>query len=364
MKLKYSNSKLLPFLILVAVFLSSCFKDKEIFEPYPENPWSNLPKTELNVNGEVVDEKGIAIQDVLITAANVSAFTDKNGVFVVKNSLQSIDFIYVKAEKKGYFNGARVIRGNKNGQNIVKIILMEQKKVASISSSKGAEINVQGLKIKFPANGYVDANGKSYSGNINVAAKYLDPSDIQTLLKMPGDLRAVDFQGKEKFLESFGMAAVELTDPTGNKLNLGNGGEAELSFPQPKLATAPAKMPLWHFDEKIGAWREEGEANLSNNRYVGKVKHFSYWNCDFPYDRVFAKGRIIDQNGNSLAGVFVGLDLVGSWMGGHGQTDANGVFLGCIPKGKELELKVRGIADSCSTVLLVKNVGSFNSDVD
>ncbi len=352
------------FTLTLICFLSSCFKDKEVFEEYPNDPWGKQQKIELDVSGEIIDEAGQPVDNVQITANNKTAITDKNGVFVIKKSLQNPDFIYVKAEKKGFFNGAKAIRGTKNGVNFVKVVLLKQVKIATLKANVGGEVKAGKMKIKFPANGYIDAQGKTFNGNVNVAARYLDPTKPETIFEMPGDLRAVNFQGEEKILESYGMVAVALTDDSGNKLNLGNGGEAEMSFPKPTNATAHAKIPLWHFDEKVGAWREDGSSELINGEYVGKVKHFSWWNCDFPYDRVFAKGRIIDQNGNPLAGVWVGLDLVGQPWGGHGHTDANGVFMGSIPKGMDLELKVGGVGNSCYQIIFSKNVGSFTSDVD
>lgn len=360
--LKCSVISIMTFSLILG--LSSCFKDKETFEEYPNDPWGKVQKIELDINGEIIDEAGNPVKDVVITANNQTAFTDKNGVFVIKKSLQNPDFIHVKAEKKGFFNGARVIRGTKDRVNSVKIILLKQTKVGTVKSAQGGEIKVDKMKIKFPANGYIDELGKTYTGNVNVAARYLDPTKPQVIFEMPGDLRAVNFQGEEKFLETYGMVAVELTDDSGNKLNLGNGGEAELSFPKPQNSTAHAKMPLWYFDEKVGAWREDGSADLVNGEYVGKVKHFTYWNCDFPYDKVFASGRIVDQNGNPIANAWVGLDIVNGWQGGHGQTDNNGVFLGCIPKDKELELKVNIWSNGCNSIIYKKNVGSFSADID
>jgi hypothetical protein len=360
----FKNSRLnLCFLLIIGLF-SSCLKDNDTFEEYPSNPWLNLQKTEIDVSGEIIDEQGKPVKDVLITSNDKTTLTDKNGVFVIKKSLQNADFIYIKAEKKGYFNGTRVIRGTNGKQNLVKIMLLEQKNIATLKSSEGGEVTVDGVKIKFPINGYIDAAGKTFNGNIKVAAKYLDPTKIETFLKMPGDLRAANFQGQEQFLETFGMVAVELTDEKGNKLNLGNGGEAELSF-ENKNAKTHEKIPLWHFDEKIGAWREEGQTTLINNRYVGKVSHFSFWNCDFPYDKVYAQGRIVHQNGSPASNVWVGLNLVGQPWGGHGYTDDNGYFKGCIPKGEDLELTVNSWDIGClNTVVYKKTLGSFNNDVD
>jgi hypothetical protein len=366
MKKIFSHIKFVLCLGIILSSVSSCFKDKELYTEYPTDPWANDPKVKLDVSGEIIDEAGNPVKDALITSGDKTYVTDKNGVFVIKNCLQNPNFIYVKAEKKGYFNGARVIRGAKNRNNTIKIALVKKAKVASFASSKGLATKVGDMNIKFPENGYVDAQGKNYSGNINVFAKYLNPSLPQTLLEMPGDLRAVNFEGQEKFLESYGMVYVEMEDDAGNLLNLGNGGEAEMSFPKPNNSTARVSMPLWYFDEKVGAWREEGIATLDDKaKYVGKVKHFSCWNCDFPYDKVFAQGRIVNQNGKPLANAWIGLDLVGSWQGGHGNTDANGVFMGCIPKGVELELKVRIYSpDGCVESIFTQKVGPFDKDVD
>lgn len=352
-------------LTLLSLFwLSSCFKDSVEFEEYPNNPWASAQKIALDVSGEIIDENGLPVKDVLITANNITAFTDKNGVFLIKGSLQNPDFIHVKADKKGYFHGARVIRGTKSRVNTIKIILLKANTVAKVKSTEGGSFKVGAMNVQLPANGFVDAQGKAYSGNVNAAARYLDPNNPMTVLEMPGDFRAVNFQGQEQMLESYGMVHVELRDDNGNFLNLGNSKEATLSFPKPQNSKSHAKMPLWYFDEKIGAWREDGEATLDDKgNYVGKVKHFSCWNCDFPYDKVYAQGRVVDQNGNPLSGVWVGLDLVGSWQGGHGITDGNGFFMGCIPKNKELELKIKD--QSCRfDIIYSKNVGSFNADVN
>jgi hypothetical protein len=354
----------ITFVLLSLFWLSSCFKDSLEFEEYPNNPWANGQKVALDVSGEIIDENGMPVKDVLITANNKTALTDQNGVFVIKQSLQNPDFIHVKADKKGYFHGARVIRGTKSRVNSIKIILLKANTIAKINTADGGSLKVGAMNVTLPANGFVDAAGKSYSGNVNVAARYLDPNNPNTVLEMPGDFRAVNFQGLEQMLESYGMVHVELRDDNGNLLNLGNGKEATLSFPKPQNAKVHGKMPLWYFDEKIGAWREEGEAILdSKGNYIGNVKHFSCWNCDFPYDKVYAQGRVVDQNGKPLAGVWVGLDLVGSWQGGHGFTDGNGVFMGCIPKDKELELKIKDWGCSFAT-LYSKNVGSFSTDVN
>jgi hypothetical protein len=47
-------------------------------------------------------------------------------------------------------------------------------------------------------------------------------------------------------------------------------------------------------------WVEDGGAVLEGNEYVGKVKHFSFWNCDTPEAAINLQMTIQDQNGNPL----------------------------------------------------------------
>lgn len=363
-----NNIKLFGITLLGCLLISilvGCFKDQVEFEEYPNNPWESNGKEAIDIRGEIVDEAGKPIQDVLITANDKTDLTDKNGVFIINQSLQNPEFIFVKAEKKGYFYGARVIRGTKNHVNTIKIILLKQEKVATIKSSEGGLIKVAAMSIDFPKNGFVNASGKTYTGNVNVAAKYLDPTHHETLLKMPGDLRAINFQGEQRALETYGMVAVELTDDNGNELNLGNNSEATLSFPKPAKSEAHDKIPLWYFDEKAGAWREDGISALNGNMYSGKVKHFSWWNCDYPYPTIKARCRIVDERGNPLSNLLVLTTIVTTGNSRGGVTGVDGVVMGAIPKGIDLSLSIAIFTDQCSyQVIFTKDIGSFNSDVD
>ena len=50
--------------------------------------------------------------------------------------------------------------------------------------------------------------------------QFLDPNSSDLIDKMPGDLSALNANGDERALETYGMVAVELTSPTGQKLNI------------------------------------------------------------------------------------------------------------------------------------------------
>ena len=114
---------------------------------------------------------------------------------------------------------------------------------------------------------------------------HLDPSDPTTKDKMPGSLLAQNNSGAQRILETFGMLNVELQDASGNKLQIVNPTSIEMPISAFQLATAPTTIPLWYFDETLGYWKQEGSATKVGNKYVGTVNHFSWWNCDAPFDQ-------------------------------------------------------------------------------
>ena len=109
-----------------------------------------------------------------------------------------------------------------------------------------------------------------------------DPSERQ----IPGDYRAKDASGADASLITFGALFVEFRDGAGNTVNLRSGASATVMIPivPGQLATAPATIPLWAYDEQSGFWREEGTAARQDTptgpMYVGKTSHFSTLNTD------------------------------------------------------------------------------------
>ena len=143
--------------------------------------------------------------------------------------------------------------------------------------------------ISLPSNSVVNvATDAPYTGTVNVAVHWIDPTAVDLDQIMPGDLRGIDETGSLKGLKTFGMTAVELTSASGELLQIASGKKATLTMPVPPalLSNAPSSIPLWYFDEINGLWKQDGTATKTGNTYVGDVSHFSFWNCDQPGDYV------------------------------------------------------------------------------
>jgi hypothetical protein len=105
---------------------------------------------------------------------------------------------------------------------------------------------------------------------------------------MPGDLVGLNENNERGALGSLGMVAVELVSASGDPLQVKEGKKVtmKVNVPAAMLATAPATIPMWYFDEARGYWTREGSAELQGNQYVTEVPHFSFWNCDAWFDLV------------------------------------------------------------------------------
>jgi hypothetical protein len=122
------------------------------------------------------------------------------------------------------------------------------------------------------------------------------------------------------------------------------------------LSNAKNEIPLWHFDEQIGRWLEEGVAFLDGDKYIGEVSHFSWWNCDDPFLATNLCVNVIQlRNNTPLENQLVVL-ITESWGIASDYTDENGVVCGLIPSDLVITLQ---IWDECGNVVYSIEIGPF-----
>jgi hypothetical protein len=316
------------------------------------------------ISGRVVDDNNLPVNGAVVKAGTASVTTDINGNFKISDVSLNKNAGFIKVEKDGFFPGSRTIVVNEGATNNVSIQLIKKTVSGTVSSSTGGKVTVaSGGSINFLGNSFINTgNNAAYTGTVSVSAFFINPAASNFREIMPGTLRGINASNQETGLQSFGMMAVELTGAGGEKLQLGAGKTATLTFPVPAAlqASAPATIPLWSFNDTTGLWKEEGTATLQGTNYVGTVSHFSFWNCDYPYALVDFKAVIKDQNGNPFNLAHVTLKTINDTLStfGTGVTDINGLVSGKIPSGKTLQLK---IYNKCNTLLYNQNIGPFTT---
>jgi hypothetical protein len=315
MKVRVLLSKVILGFFLLAV-ISNCSKKEESPNPInpgiatkPAPPQNNYVPPAITftstVMGFVQDENGVPIQDAIVSASGKTFTTDENGAFEITDAAFTGDFCFIKAEKQGYFTASTTIMGNKTDVFTTELVMQPQNNIVSFNTNQEKSITLGGgAAVNFPKNAVEMLDGEPYTGVVKVAVNHLNPTAPNFFDVIPGgDLRAFSAQGEDVQLYSYGMLNVELFDDAGNYLQVAKGKKVELKMPVPDEMknNAPATIPLWYFDEEEGVWIEEGSAQLINGSYVGKVSHFTSWNCDIPAERADLSGKVADCFGDGVA---------------------------------------------------------------
>tara|TARA_R110002124_G_scaffold138749_3_gene302707 strand:- start:13516 stop:15372 length:1857 start_codon:yes stop_codon:yes gene_type:complete len=367
------NIKKFPNLILVLLFstflITSCQQDdgdsgggeqQEIIpETFSEYFGNNISR---NFLGNVIDKNKNPIEGVTITIGNETATTDSNGIFIINDANVKERFGFVKAKKAGYINGSRAVVPS-NGTNKVTIMLLEATVIGTINSGNSETVTLgNGSSVSFDGN-FVKEDGSVYSGSVDVIMHHLDPADENMVMQMPGMLYAENEEGAERLLQTLGMLAVELIGTNGEDLNLPEGSTSEIKIPlDPSLmGIAPASIPLWYFDEDNGYWKEEGQATLQGNMYVGTVAHFSFWNCDIPAEAITLCVSATDNENNPLSNLYASITSATFGTRG-GYINDNGEVCGFVPSGEALELRIFSYDICGNEPLYSQTIGPFTSD--
>lgn len=310
--------------------------------------------------GQVVDTNNHPIQNAEIKIGSSTIQTDVNGVFIINGANVYEKFAYITAKKAGYIDGSRAMVPT-SGKNNVKIMLIANTPLQTVQSGVDSEVSLPlGTKVSFDGE-FQDEDGNPYSGTVSVAMFHLLPSDENISKLMPGMLYAQTATNQPVVLETFGMLNVELRGSAGQKINIKEGHTAEIrmKIDDTQLATAPNSIPLWHFDEEKGYWKEDGTATKVGNNYVGTVSHFSWWNCDMPFPTIRLTTTIVDSDGNPLSNVRVGLLVDGFTYTTYAMTNTSGQVSGLVPANTTMTLTV---VDICGNAVYTQAIGPFASD--
>lgn len=301
-------------------------------------------KVSSSISGFVTDENDAAVMGAIVQFGTSTITTDKYGYFEAKNVQVVKEAAVVTVTRPGYFKGIKTYIAKEGKAAFFRIKLLPKIIAGTISAASGGTVTLSnGLSVKLPAGGIVNATTNAvYTGTVNVAATWIMPTDPDLNRIMPGDLRGINTDGALKLLQTFGMAAVELTGSGGELLQIANGQKATLSLtiPPSLITSAPTTIPLWYFDEAKGLWKEEGTATKSGNNYVGDVGHFSFWNCDTPGGFVQFDCTLKNSAGNPLPYVLVKITVVGTNVWSYGYSDSLGYVGGGLPLNSNLLLEI------------------------
>ena len=313
-------------------------------------------------SGLILDEKGNPIENAVVDFTSFRQNTDENGYFKFDNiSFNQLGSL-ITIDKEGYYRGFRFVFPEKSNHTNFKLIMIEKKPQGEFDAATGGTVETEFASVSFIPNSIkVESTGEDYEGTVLVDFHWYNTQDPTTLLSMPGDLRAIDAKNNLRALASYGMMAVELRGENEQKLNLKENNTATISMVAPDLAELPESMPLWSLDEENGYWIEDGICTLQDGFYIGEVSHFSFWNCDAPFDLVNINGTIEDLNGEPISNALIKVTIANAALSGYAYTNDAGEYSGKVPKGVDLNYV---IYNECGTEAQSGSLGNFVDDAE
>lgn len=360
--------KYLLVIVTLMVFFS-CQKTLDFEDAGATNQLPDLTtKVSSSVSGFVTDENDAPVLGASVQVGAATITTDKYGYFEAKNVQVVKQAAVVTVNKPGYFKGIKTYIATEGKAAFFRIKLIPKTIIGTINAGTGGFIaRPDGFSVKLLAGSIVNAATNAlYTGPVTVAAYWIKPTAADLPNIMPGDLRGIDADGYLKLLQTYGMAAVELTGSSGELLQIVNGQKATLTIPFPVGSTigstAPATIPLWYFDETKGLWKQEGTATKTGNMYTCEVGHFSFWNCDVPANYVQFNCTLKSQAGNPLPYALVRITVVGTNNSAWGYTDSSGYVGGAVPNNSNLLLEVMP-AFGCSNSIYSQTFTTGNTNI-
>lgn len=334
----------------------------------PASSYDLTSRVSTTISGFVTDETNAPMLNATVQVGGTTTTTDDYGYFEVKNVSVIKNAAVVRVEKAGYFPGIKTLIVAANKAGFVRVKMIRKQSAGTLSAASGGTVSLlNGLRITLPANGVVNAAiNAPYSGTVTVQAFWIDPSSPDLSLTMPGDLRGIRSSGSVQTLTTYGMIAVELNGAGGEKLQIATGKTARIVVPIPTVmqATAPASMPLWHFDEAAGLWKEEGVTTRNGNQYEGDVSHFSFWNCDVPANFVQFNCTVVDGANTPVRQAMVKISRASNPYDYRiGFTDSLGYVSGAVPANTNLILEVFS-SNTCGSAVVSQNFSTTTADVN
>jgi uncharacterized protein (TIGR02145 family) len=354
-------------LISVLVLFSHCKKDSsnndsttsEIVNVQNKRLEKVVPvaTTSAFLLGIVLDENGNPLSDVEVVTGDKSQITDSEGIFVFGEIALNKDYTVVSAQKTGFMKGFRTFSPTSGAINKVEIRLQSRGVPQNINAANGGEVIFESGKVKlnFPAGSIADAEGKPYSGDVKVFAKYINPDSEGFSSTMPGSLIGLTDNNELSGMISYGMANVELTDNIGNPLQVAGGKKVKITMPA--IKDAPTEMPVWHFNEKYGLWVEAGRATKTGSNYSFEANHFSAWNLDVYANNSIAKVTITLNSSTNQAIANQKIDIYTSDFKNRLRTvftDNNGQFT-LLQSPRNLRLRIITGCQNIDKTLAIEN---------
>lgn len=321
-------------------------------------------KVEAVVAGQVLDQDDAPVSGVQVHIGEFSTYTNSEGLYLFPALELPEQGANLRLDAPGFFPYTTWVYPSEQSQEFVEIKLQSLQIVERFPSELGSRIEFGDVRVDLPPNGFVQEDGTAYSGEVSVAAIWLDGAAPDSRQRIPGSVLGLTTEAEFVALLQTGVLGVELYGASGEPLQLAEGQTAEISLPVPELYSGGvvSERSLWYLEESTGLWQEDGKARWENGRYQASVQHFTFWCCSPSYPAVFLSGKLETPLAEPVPFRTVSMEVLptGTIEGGV-RTRVDGTFSGFAPVEEELRMI---IWDPCGDVAFNQDIGSFTQNTN
>lgn len=320
--------KLFFAIMLGTFFLSGCIgqstKEKSIERNLTGNTSSSQEdKTLKTISGKVIDIHGNSIAGVTVSNGSTSVVTDAKGGYLL--DIPTASAIALTARKSGFTSNGKSLTED---ESQVDFVLAPADLHVIFDASRQKSLDFKNARVILPANGFINASGDLYSGEVTAYASYHRVTTTPGASLFPGKYIGLQGDGSQTGILSYGFIEVTIEDASGIPLQLAPGKLATITYPMDAhISETPQSIPLWYYDTKKGIWVEDGSAtyDAATNSYTGEVSHFTVWNLDKKFNGAALKGCVEDVNGMRIPEAELFISTPG-WQKYGTNRDENGEF--------------------------------------
>jgi hypothetical protein len=231
----------------------------------------------------VVDDANIPVKGADIIFDGQKVTTDETGTAPMPDQKVG-ETLTVQVQAKGFVPVTLPLTHQGPTASLTVNVSMTRERVYAVDAAAGGRIDLGNASVQLPGGGLIRQDGTVHTGNVLVTAVsgVAGEAGSDWLTGSP----SVEKSSGATYEPAIGGIYVKLSDDKGDELAIAKGESARVALPLPTTTKAKEGdvMPLRSFDDKKGAWSEEGtctvqmDSALGNQKAcVGQVEHFSRW---------------------------------------------------------------------------------------
>lgn len=357
----------LSWILLLLVSVSTGCRKTDLGADSQEIAESNSPNrlVRISLEGKVINANNEPVSGAIVRSGTSVAQTDINGQFSFPSLMVYPNAAFVEIQKTNFFREFRSLDVLADSKQFLEVELLQQEQFQAFNATGGAVIETKsGASVTIPQNALIEkANGSTFSGEARIDIASVNSNESSFFNLLPA-IKGINKDKKQVVIIPVGMIKTELTGSTGQLLEPAIGKPAQLRFAIPATIAGSADGPLtlWHYNESIGQWTEEGVAVKTGDFYTAQVTQFSTWALAGSKSSVTVKAEIIDEDNNAIPFALVQLFSENGIkaLSHKVRTDENGML--SIPAISNMGMELR-VTNDCGEMLLSKRINTSTTGI-